>query len=56
MCSQKNSRDKLKKLCLHFYTPYDHKISQGGDIAQRIPTHKLAWTLNEGVMWSHVEK
>ena len=40
------SRDKLKPLYLHYYSPYSHQTWQGDDISCGVPTQEVTWSFN----------
>ena len=45
---------KIKKKNLHYDNAYGQYPSQDGNILQGAPAHKVVWSLNHMVLWSHV--
>ena len=37
------SRDKVKALCLHYHTGYDHQTWQDGNLPWCTPSDKVTW-------------
>ena len=48
------SRDKLTTFYLHYHNAYGHLTRPSGDLTRGAPIHKLAWLLNEAVLWGQV--